>query len=81
MKITLFLKKELLRKIDQVTRKKGISRSRFFTLAVEEYLSKHENQELLTALNEAYRGELDEQELERQQAMRDYQRRLVEGEW
>jgi len=81
IKTAISLRKELLAQVDRVARKKGISRSRFFALAVEEYLNKHENQELLAALNEAYGEELEEQEVEQQQAMRDYQRRLVEGEW
>ena len=42
--------------------KLGISRSRLFAQAVQEYVRRRENEELLERLNEAHAGGLDEED-------------------
>lgn len=58
-----------------------VSRSCLFVLALEEYIQRRQNQRLFEALNEAYSEPPDEEELAVRQAMRNKQRRSVEGEW
>jgi hypothetical protein len=55
-----------------------------FARAVEEYVRRHENEELLRRLNEACADGLDDEEKEYLERMRVYQGRLIdrlEGEY
>lgn len=55
-----------------------ISRSKLFSLAIEEYLRQHRNQQLLQSINEAYTDGLDRSEELMLQGMRRHQRHLKE---
>ena len=59
-----------------------ISRSRLFVLALEEYIKRSENRELLEKINAAYSDEPDpEEEALLLRHIKREHRRLVEGEW
>ena len=49
-------------KADELAQLKGISRSRLYTEALEQYVKRHRNQELLERINASYEDELDEEE-------------------
>ena len=54
VKTSITLDEGLLQKVSQLANALHISRSRVFTLAVQDYLKKWENQSFLSQLNEAY---------------------------
>ena len=54
-----------------------ISRSRFFALAAEEFIRRHQNREMLQRVAEAYADGLDPQEQALLRAMRHHQRKMA----
>jgi hypothetical protein len=81
VKTAISLQKSLFDQADSLASEMKISRSRFFVLAVEEFIERHKNQKLLTAINDAYADSPDYAEIERLRSARQSQRRIVEGEW
>jgi metal-responsive CopG/Arc/MetJ family transcriptional regulator len=57
MKTAISLEDELLLRADRTAREMGISRSRLFSVALEAYLRKRRNQEILDQLNKVYADE------------------------
>jgi metal-responsive CopG/Arc/MetJ family transcriptional regulator len=57
MKTAISLEDELLLEADRIARQMGVSRSRLFSIALEAYLRKRRNQEILGQLNKVYAGE------------------------
>ena len=80
IKTAFSLDKELLDRIDELSKKMRISRSRLFTLAMNDYLRKQENQALLARLNKAYEDEPSEEEAMLRQSMKDKQAQVIERE-
>ena len=80
IKTAISLDKELLDRIDELSKKMRISRSRLFTLAMNDYLRKQENQALLARLNKAYEDEPSEEEAMIRQSMKDKQAQVVDRE-
>ena len=54
VKTAISLDEELLLKVNSLADNLHVSRSKVFTMAVQDYLKKQENQSLLAQLNEAY---------------------------
>jgi metal-responsive CopG/Arc/MetJ family transcriptional regulator len=81
VKTAISIDKSLFEQVNKLADKLDVSRSHLFVLAVEEFIRRYENEQLLRQLNQAY-DELplanEEQLLER---MRASHRNLVEGEW
>ena len=50
VKTAISLQENLLTQVDTLARELDISRSRLFALAVEEFLKRHQNQDLLKAI-------------------------------
>jgi metal-responsive CopG/Arc/MetJ family transcriptional regulator len=57
MKTAISLEDELLLEADRTARQMGVSRSRLFSIALEAYLRKRRNQEILGQLNKVYAGD------------------------
>jgi metal-responsive CopG/Arc/MetJ family transcriptional regulator len=57
MKTAISLEDELLLEADRIARQMGVSRSRLFSIALEAYLRKRRNQEILGQLNKVYADE------------------------
>jgi metal-responsive CopG/Arc/MetJ family transcriptional regulator len=55
MKTAISMEDDLLAEADRMARRIGISRSRFLSLAVRDYLTRHRQQEMTERLNEIYR--------------------------
>ena len=58
-----------------------ISQSQLFSMALKDFLNQYKNKQLLEKINKAYSDAPDPEEQEFLQRMKDYHRRLVEGEW
>ncbi len=71
----------LFERIEALSHTLAISPSRLFVLAVQEFIAKYENHQLLQAINAAYDDLPDQQEHNVYQQMRDRQRSLVQGQW
>ena len=64
VKTAISLDESLFREAEDWAGKLGVSRSQLFASAVEEYVRRHENEELLRRLNEAHAGGPDEEDEE-----------------
>lgn len=81
IKTAISLQHSLAERMDKLARELSVSRSQLFSQAADEFLQRHESQALLDAINRACDGSSAEETLPQRQAMRNQQRRLVEGEW
>src|SRR5215475_5768186 len=81
IKTAISIPQPLFEQVEALTREMHISCSHLFTLAVEEFMHRYENQRLLEHINTVYpeAPEPDEQALLRR--MRRQHRQMVEGEW
>ena len=64
VKTAISLDESLFREAEDWAGKLGVSRSQLFARAVEEYVRRHENEELLRRLNETHAGGPDEEDEE-----------------
>jgi hypothetical protein len=83
VKTAISLDESLFREAEEWAGKLGVSRSQLFARAVEEYVRRHENEELLRRLNEAHADgpdEEDEEALRHGQALHAEMLRRVERE-
>jgi hypothetical protein len=83
VKTAISLDESLFREAEDWAGKLGVSRSQLFARAVEEYVRRHENEELLRRLNEAHADgpdEEDEKALRRGQALHAEMLRRAERE-
>jgi metal-responsive CopG/Arc/MetJ family transcriptional regulator len=78
VKTAISIQDSLYVRAESLANEMKISRSKLFTLAIEEYLRQHRNQQLLQSLNEAYGDGLDQSEESMLHGMRRHQRRLLE---
>jgi metal-responsive CopG/Arc/MetJ family transcriptional regulator len=81
IKTAISLQKSLFEQVEALAREMKVSRSRIFALALEEFIRRYQNQQLLDRINQAYQDTPDPTEQQRLRSMRRQQRRLVEGEW
>ena len=81
IKTAISLQGSLLEQVDALARELDVSRSRLFALAAEEFIQRHNNQELLDAINAAYDDSPDEEEQAVLGKMRHQHKRLVENQW
>ena len=81
IKTAICLPKALFEQADALARKLQVSRSRLFVMAVEDFIRRYQNQQLLERLNQAFREAPEAAELERLRQMRRVHRNVVEGEW
>lgn len=80
VKTAISLEEELFRQVNKLASDMHVSRSKLFTLAVQDYLKKQENRKLLAQLNAAYSDTPDEEESKISNSMRNKQRSIVEQE-
>ncbi len=79
MKTTVSLPESLFEQAEKVARKKKLSRSRLFALALKDYLRREENRDLLAKINSAYAHEPDSTEQTLRRKVRGTHRRIVNG--
>ena len=84
VKTAISLDESLFREAEEWAGKLGVSRSQLFARAVEEYVRRHENEELVLRLDEAHADGLDDEEREHLERMWVDHARLLEetgNEW
>lgn len=81
VKTAISLQKSLFEQVEALARELKISRSHLFVLAVEDFLRRYQNQQLLEQINSAYEDTPDLNEQSRLRKMRRHHRQIVEGEW
>jgi metal-responsive CopG/Arc/MetJ family transcriptional regulator len=81
IKTAISLHKNLFEQAEELARKKKVSRSRIFVLAMEEYLRRQENRDLLGRINQVYADNPDSAEKTLRRKSRRSHRRVVEGQW
>ncbi len=77
MKTAISIQESLFEQAEALARAMSISRSRLFTLALEEFIQRHHNQQLLEQINAAYEDEPDAEEEAALRAMRRKHRKVV----
>ena len=80
VKTAISLDEELFNKVNKLAHKLHISRSRVFTIAVQDYLQKQENQALLAQLNDAYSDHPSNEEKKITKSLKAKHRKIVEQE-
>jgi metal-responsive CopG/Arc/MetJ family transcriptional regulator len=80
-KTAVSLDKSLCQQVDILANKMKVSRSRLFAMALEDFLRRHENRELLEEIDRAYGDEPDQGQRALHSGMQRIHRKIVEGEW
>lgn len=81
IKTDLSLPDSLYNQVSILANEMQIPENQLFILAMEDYLRRHHQQELLKSINEAYSDGLDPSEQAMLEGMRQHQRQLAETEW
>lgn len=81
VKTAISLQESLFDQLESLAREMNISRSRLFALALEDYIRRHQTEQLLDQINAAYDDAPDAAERAYQRRMRRQHRQMVEGEW
>ncbi|UCC62840.1 MAG: CopG family transcriptional regulator [Anaerolineae bacterium] len=81
VKTAISLQQSLFEQVDALAQELQISRSRVFVLAVEAFIQRYQNRQLLAAINEAYDDLPDPEEQSLRDRMRQQHRLMVEGQW
>lgn len=80
VKTAISLNEELFERVNKLAHEMHISRSRLFTLAVNDYFKKYENQKMLAQLNKVYGEHPTDEEEKVSKSMRSKQSNIVEQE-
>jgi metal-responsive CopG/Arc/MetJ family transcriptional regulator len=81
IKTAISIEESLYEQVNALANEMKIPRSKLFALAMEEYLRRKTNRELVQSINEAYADGLDESEQIMLEKMRHHQGQLKEKEW
>ena len=81
VKTAISINKSLFDQVNKLADELEVSRSHLFVLAVEEFIQRYENEQLLQQINQAYDDLPLADEEQIVQGMRSRHRNLVESEW
>jgi len=81
IKTAISLQKPLFEQVETLAREMKVSRSRLFVLALEDYLRRYQNLQLLERINQAFSDAPDAAEQKRLRKIRRQHRKVVEGTW
>jgi metal-responsive CopG/Arc/MetJ family transcriptional regulator len=81
VKTAISLQKSLFEQLEALSKQMKVSRSRLLALALEEFIRRRENQQLLNKINQAYDDAPDENEQMQLRKMRRLHREVLEGDW
>jgi predicted transcriptional regulator len=70
VKTAISLQKDLFNKVNELAEGLHVSRSRLFVMAVEDFIQKQENLDLLGQINKAFAHQPDSEELKLHEEMR-----------
>ena len=80
IKTAISLEEDLFDKANKLADEMKVSRSRLFSIALEDYLKRRENQTLLERLNQAYRDCPDDEEIRISHAMKGKYKKMIRRE-
>jgi len=78
VKTAISLQKTLFQQINELAKELGVSRSRLFVMAIEDFIRQYENKKMLSKINRAYSDHSDRSEEKNAQVMRSKQKQLLE---
>jgi metal-responsive CopG/Arc/MetJ family transcriptional regulator len=81
VKTAISLEGDLLREAQALARRMNVSRSRLFATAMEEFLERRRNRELLRAINAAHGRVEEPAEARLRGARQRHHREALRGEW
>jgi metal-responsive CopG/Arc/MetJ family transcriptional regulator len=81
IKTAISIEESLYEEVTALANAMKIPRSKLFALAMEEFLRRKKQRQLVESVNEAYADGLDESEQIMLEAMRHHQGQLKEKEW
>jgi hypothetical protein len=81
IKTSISLEKTLFDQAETAAREMKVSRSRLFSIALQDFFEHQNNRELLVQINKAWGDEPDVTEKTLRQQSRRQHRPLVDGEW
>jgi len=81
IKTAISIQENLFEQVDALARELEISRSRVFALAVEEFIQRYQNKQLLADLNQAYADAATENENTLRYQSRATHRQILDGDW
>lgn len=81
IKTAVSIDKALFEQVESIASKLNISRSRLVALALEDFVRRHQNEELISRINDAYEDDPDPDEQVRLRRMQRSHRQVVEGQW
>ncbi len=81
VKTAISLQKSLFQQLELLARTMKVTRSRLFTLALEDFIRRQKNKALLEKINAAYADKPDPAEQTLLRQMRRQHRKLMEGGW
>ncbi len=82
IKTAISLQKDLLEQVENLAREMKVSRSRLFVLAIEAYIRRQQNEQLLADINQAYPDTPETAEdMERIHHLSRTHRRVVDETW
>jgi hypothetical protein len=80
IKTAISIQEPLFHEAEALAHEMKISRSRLFSLALEEFIRRQETRKLVESINAAYADGLDEDDQTMLRGMRAHQRRVLEAE-
>ncbi|MDL1962582.1 MAG: CopG family transcriptional regulator [Deltaproteobacteria bacterium] len=80
IKTGISIEKPIFDQVNELAQNLNISRSRLFVMAVQEFIQRHKNMELLKAINEAY-DDLQGPETKIVEKMRPRHLKMVKDQW
>ncbi len=81
IKTAVSVQKQLFEELEALARKMKVSRSRLYALALEDYVRRQENKQMLEQINAAYEDEPTVEEEKELRKMRRKQARTLEDKW
>ena len=81
VKTAISMEKSLFEKAESLAHTMKVSRSRLIAIALQEYIDRQNNRQLLAQINAAYADDPDATEQTLRRKSRRHHRLIVEGEW
>ncbi|HBG06609.1 MAG: hypothetical protein A2075_10780 [Geobacteraceae bacterium GWC2_58_44] len=81
IKTAISIEKNLFDQAEKIAREMKVTRSKLFVIALQDFMERQKNKELLARINAAYADEPDATEQALRKKARREHRRIVEGEW
>ena len=80
VKTSISLSSSLVEKVESLARELNMSRSQLLSIAVQEFIERHETRRMMAALNEVYDDFTDEEDKAIQREIQEYHRKLMRDE-